>query len=319
MEGITRFRGIFSDAELEVYSFKISSANPLPFSFIWMELWFRSELGIFPINDPEKRVEWSIEANPSSVSLSYYGFPVSSNCTSNSYKLESNVKFLMPISLSALKFIESKRKDDLVFDVRCDFDYYLLKQRNLLDRVGPFKGSLSFFIKLTESEWLKILKELKYSDRMLIELDAPNLNLPGMKGFDEVLKKIDQANTKLSERANPEDILSDLRSAWDLVDKYINDYNKEINKLIKDKSKEEKTQPPKEERIEKIHKAMLSYLGSINDLKESIDKFTQIGPHREIYHSTMEDAELAFRLTTSLIAYYSKLLSKISTDSEVNE
>ena len=82
---------------------------------------------------------------------------------------------------------------------------------------------------------------------MLIEIDTPNIDLPIMKGFDEVLKKIDHAKTKLTGRANPEDIISDLRSAWDLFDKYISDYNKEINKLIKDKSKEEKTQPPKEE------------------------------------------------------------------------
>ena len=71
--------------------------------------------------------------------------------------------------------------------------------------------------------------------------------------------------------------------------------------------------------MEAIHFAIKEYLKSINQLKKTIDKFTQIGPHRETYHSTIEDAELAFRLTTSLIAYYSKLLSKISTDSEVNE
>ncbi len=318
MEGNARFRGFFSDAELEVYSSRITSANPLPFIFIKMELWFTKSLGIFPLNDPKGIAEWEIEAYPSSVSLSCYGYPVSSNCTSHSYKLESNVNFLMPISLNALKFIESKRKDDLTFNVSCDFDYYFIKQSNPSYRAGPFKGSLDFSIKLSESEWLKILKELKYSDRLLIEIDAPNLDLPKMKGFDEVLKKIDQANTKLLGRANPEDILSDLRSAWDLIDQYINDYKKEINKLIGDKSKEEKNQPTKEERIENIHKAILSYLKSINDLKESIDKFTQIGPHREIYHSTMEDAELGFRLTTSLIAYYSNLLNKISNDSDVN-
>jgi hypothetical protein len=71
--------------------------------------------------------------------------------------------------------------------------------------------------------------------------------------------------------------------------------------------------------METIHIAIKEYLKSINQLKKTIDKFTQIGPHRETYHSTMEDAEVAFRLTTSLIAYYSNLLSRISKDSDVDE
>ena len=198
-----------------------------------------------------------MQTHPKYILIEFNGVPVCSSIYSSLYPFFAETTLSVPISIEALHFIEEKRRDDLNLNAKFEF-WYVGDAPNLIE-YQEHSGSLHFEIKLSASEWLKILKELKYSNRMLIEIDTPNIDLPGMKGFDEVLKKIDQAKTKLTGRANPEDIISDLRSAWDLSDKYINEYNKEINKLIKDKSKEEKTQPPKEERIEIIHKAILGF------------------------------------------------------------
>ena len=182
-------------------------------------------------------------------------------------------------------------------------------------------ASASFSTRIKASDWVNdFAPNLGLGEYEIIEIKKFIKNVPaGAMGFEEILNKIDQANTKLLKGGSPEDILSDLRSTWDVFDQYHKDYFNEINKLIRGNSKKEEKEPPKEERIEKIHKAMLSYLGSINDLKESIDKFTQIGPHRETYYSTREDAELALRLSVSLIAYYSVLLSKINKESDEHE
>ena len=313
MPSLSEFTSNYSGAKLSLVSYELTCLNKLPLGVLQIKLRFLHDGG--SITDPktQKTRNYPMQPHSKFILIEFNGVPVCSSINSSLYTFFGETTLSVPISIEALHFIEEKRRDDLNLSAKFEF-WYKEDVPNQIE-YQEHSGSLHFEIKLSASEWLKILKELKYSNRMLIEIDTPNIDLPGMKGFDEVLKKIEQANTKLFKGESPEDILSDLRSAWDLVDKYISDYNKEINKLIKGKSKEEKTQPTKEERIEKIHKAMLSYLGSISDLKESIDKFTQIGPHREIYHSTMEDAELAFRLTTPLIAYYSKLLSKISTDS----
>ena len=324
MSALASFNHPFSEAELEISSCNLISANPLPLGFLKLNMNFNTRSGVLKGNNSNDRSDWSIEAKPLSVSITCYGLPVSLDCEFGPRILNSDAIFLMPISIESLKFIESKRKDDLQLHVSCVFDYTLIKSGTPLFGAMPngtnnYRGSMSFNIKESESEWLKILKDLKYSNRMLIELESPVLDLPKTKGFEKVQEKIDLANNKLLEKKNPEDILSDLRSAWDIFDEYHNNYSDEINKLIGGKSKKEEKEPSKEDRMEAIHFAIKEYLKSINQLKKTIDKFTQIGPHRETYHSTIEDAELAFRLTTSLIAYYSKLLSKISTDSEVNE
>ena len=48
------------------------------------------------------------------------------------------------------------------------------------------------------------------------------------------------------------------------------------------------------------------------DLRKMVDKLTQIGPHRETYVSSFQDALLAYRLTTSMISYYSHLITEVS-------
>ena len=312
-----KFKHTFSDAKIEIDSYEISSANPLPFSILKLSMNFRNEPGQSDKNGHNDGIYWSIEAYPLSVTIKFSGMPICEAYDLGLNTLNSKIIFLMPISLGALKFIESTRNGDLQLSIGCVFNYNLVENgKTAGNNEGEYRGRLHFNAEMSESKWLKILKDLKYSDRMLIEVESPIHNLPRTMGFDEVINNIERANAKLLERANPEDILSDLRSVWDIFDKYHKDYIDEINKLIKDKSKKEDNEPEKDERIEAIHNAVKGYLESISELKKSIDKFTQIGPHRETYHSTMEDAELAFRLTTSLIAYYSSLLSKISKEGE---
>jgi hypothetical protein len=96
------------------------------------------------------------------------------------------------------------------------------------------------------------------------------------------------------------------------MDGFVLEFNNEIKNYINSKSKKEDKQPTKDERVESINKSIESYLNSIRLMKESIDKFVQIGPHKEIYNSTREDALLAFRLTVSLMSYYSGILKRIS-------
>ena len=257
MPSLSEFTSNYSGAKLSLVSYELTCLNKLPLGVLQIKLRFLHDGG--SITDPktQKTRNYPMQPHSKFILIEFNGVPVCSSINSSLYTFFGETTLSVPISIEALHFIEEKRRDDLNLSAKFEF-WYKEDVPNQIE-YQEHSGSLHFEIKLSASEWLKILKELKYSNRMLIEIDTPNIDLPGMKGFDEVLKKIDQAKTKLTGRANPEDIISDLRSAWDLSDKYINEYNKEINKLIKDKSKEEKTQPPKEERIEIIHKAILGF------------------------------------------------------------
>jgi hypothetical protein len=49
----------------------------------------------------------------------------------------------------------------------------------------------------------------------------------------------------------------------------------------------------------------------IADVRKAIDKFTQNGPHSDVYEVTSDDALLAYRLTASMIAFLSKKARRV--------
>ena len=215
-----------------------------------------------------------------------------------------------------LTYIESIRTDDISFRFVMS-GYYSPVIPGMPDlEIPSFQDifSVSMTIKLSEKQWLKLLSEMGYGEKMVIAINRPKL-----EGYHEVLEFIEKANEGLLNNNNPDYIISDLRSAWDKLDVYLLKFNKELKNYINSKSKKEDNQPAKDERVENINNSVEYYLDSIKLMKESIDKFVQIGPHKEIYHSTREDALLAFRLTVSLMAYYSGILKRISDNEEERE
>jgi hypothetical protein len=210
-----------------------------------------------------------------------------------------------------VNYIESLRMDDIIMNMRVTGIYSgnVSKDDNQYTVLTGEMFTLPFQMKFSEKQWLKLLSEMGYGEKMVIAIDRPKL-----EGYHEVLDFIEKANEGLLNNDNPDYIISDLRSAWDKMDVYILNFNKEIKNSIDSKSKKEDKQPTKDERVESVTESVESYLNSIRVMKESIDKFVQIGPHKEIYHSTREDALLAFRLTVSLMSYYSGILKKISEE-----
>ncbi|MGP6294289.1 hypothetical protein [Caldiplasma sukawensis] len=259
-------------------------------------------------------------------------------------KIDISLEFKVELKKKVAKLINDERKSEKKGDVLLEADikiFYFENSTFLIDSkidlklsnapelylLSTLSGKTQLQLKtastkipiiIKASDWINdYAPKLCLGEYEIIEILKFNKNVnPNAKGFEEVIQKIARANTKLLKRENPDDILSDLRSAWDIFDKYHKDYYSEINKLIGADSKVEEKEPSKEQRIEAIQKAVKVYLESTNELKKSIDKLTQIGPHRETYHSTIDDAELAFRLTTSMISYYSIILSKITKESK---
>lgn len=207
-----------------------------------------------------------------------------------------------------LMHIESIRKDDILFRLIISGHYSSIPQRSNNPEISFSEDAFSLPLtqKFSEREWLKLLSEMGYGEKMVIAIDRPKL-----EGYHEVLEFIEKANDGLLNNANPDYIITDLRSAWDKMDVFILEFNKAIKDYINNKSNKEDKQPTKDERVENINKSIEGYLNSITAMKEAIDKFVQIGPHKEIYHSTREDALLAFRLTVSLMSYYSGILNEI--------
>lgn len=308
------FTSPFTGGKLKVRDCKITAASQVPFAFLKLELNFCQDSGKIQTSSvPVQSIPTYISTRPEHLTISFNGFPISNRYENTDFNVIDSMSTLMPISTEALNYIEKNRKDDVILMVSFNFIYTENRSSPIKSiREYETNGTISFPIKFSSSEWLKILKDLGYKNIISVEIETPNINQPKLKGFNEVTELLDKANTELLNYSNPDHIISDLRSAWDKMDGFVLEFNNEIKNYINSKSKKEDKQPTKDERVESINKSIESYLNSIRLMKESIDKFVQIGPHKEIYHSTREDALLAFRLTVSLMSYYSSILNELN-------
>lgn len=244
--------------------------------------------------------------------LKYGNIPLSHTFT-NSGQIEPNIVktegYTLRISTEDIREIESKRVDDLTLGFFLEGTYQPHRLSST-QSVGPSK-EFSLYVpwKFSQKEWVQFLTNLGYSERWIVEIDRPKL-----EGFHEVLEFVEKAQKGVAEGAAPDAIISDLRSAWDRLDPYIREFDSELKTAIESGSKGEPDKPNKDKRVEEIADWNKAFLEVLTELRKATDKFTQIGPHKEFYVSTKDDALLALRLTVSLMAYYSRLLSTIERD-----
>jgi hypothetical protein len=206
-----------------------------------------------------------------------------------------------------LKVVESQRTDDINMSILVG---YMFEERaqNKIYQTFTFGHNINVTnLKLSAYQWNTLISDLGIDSKWIVEVAKPNL-----EGFDEVLSFLDKASKGISQKKDPEEIISNLRAAWDSLDPFISRYEDELKQQINNNSKREDKQPEKYERIDAIKDGIIQRIQDSIDLRKKIDKLTQIGPHRDIYVSSFQDALLAYRLTTSMISYYSYLITEVS-------
>ena len=207
-----------------------------------------------------------------------------------------------------LMHVESIRNGDISFKFIISGYYtYIPEKSNYNEAHSPQDAfSISTNHKFSEREWLKLLSEMGYGEKMVIAIDRPKL-----EGYHEVLEFIEKANDGLLNNANPDDVIKNLRAAWKSMNTYLKNYNDELGAEINGQSKTD-IKDSKPEKIEKIKNDTITLLEALKSLEDDVYNLTHIGAHPETYTSNREDALLAFRLTVSLMSYYSGVLNEIT-------
>jgi hypothetical protein len=153
----------------------------------------------------------------------------------------------------------------------------------------PFEWSNAQYTEeIPQSRWLPLLEEMGYPGGWLIEVSKP-----AIKGMDDAVKFLDEAQRHLGERS-PKAALLACRQAWDCVDSLMAPLTEDVRRSIDGLSKGENAQPSKADRVLAI--------------KGAVDKFDQIGPHSDSYEITLDDANLGYRLTAEALSYLSRRL-----------
>ena len=148
--------------------------------------------------------------------------------------------------------------------------------------------------KFSQKEWTDLLEKIGYHKQWIVEIPRPEI-LP-FKDVEKVEKELTAAHQLLSKGEYP-DVITRCRKALEALAKLIEANKDRVTMEIDKGSSGESDEVTKSHRYESILKA--------------IQKANQIGPHTG-YFVFKEDAEALIHMTTALVGYYSKMLSKSS-------
>lgn len=295
MPNIAEFRTRGSSgALLSITSATIKAYNKLPWPVIGISFVGYQNSG--KINYQNQEYSTYLEIMPLSVVIDYQGIPIASGPSLYAGYIQPQgnaIEIKASFSEQALAFVEGKRVDDIQLMVHLNFAFRELPVQGL--NFGPLEsslGSLSLPLSYSEKNWIKLLSDLGYSDKWVVELDRPKI-----EGFHEVLEHLGKASDALYNKKEAEDVLRDLRAAKDALKPYIQLNRDKIDELIDLGSAGESGKKKKSERI--------------NNLLDVMGEFLNIGPHNDKYKVTYSDALLAYRGFVSILSYLSSVMVQI--------
>jgi len=215
--------------------------------------------------------------------------------------LSEDLNFSHFLDQHSLKIVEDKRNKDVLFNVEIVGKYLAIHggaPSFVYIDFGVFH--LSFNWKLSQSEWLRLLSSLGYSEKWIIELDRPKL-----EGIHEVLEHINKAEDALYNKSDPANVLTELRVANESFKPFFEKHKDKISLKIDEGSTGQEGQKKKSDRV--------------FDIYDRVSYFLNIGPHHDKYKVTYDDALLGYREFISILSYLSKIISDIKNEEEEKE
>lgn len=297
MSSLTEWRSIVTDGTLNLYDATVKVLNKFPWCIIAVNLKFSQNSG--SISDQQgHQTNTNISAIPVSLILNFRGLPVTMGEPEfiDDFRMsrsEFEIKAILPIE--AINFIESLRSDDITLECHLSLIYREEGNLNKQQWFDEGRTEMHFSLNYSEKKWLKLLSEMGYSDKWVIELDRPKL-----EGFESVVEHVRKAQDALYNSRENEDVLRDLRSARDSFKVFFEANWDKISEIIDKGSQGEQNQKSKSQRVKEIY--------------DKITFFLNIGPHNDKYEVTYADAQLAFREFVSMLSYLSSAMSQVKDD-----
>jgi len=283
---------------------RIKVIKPVPFPVV--------EITLSLIYEPKNLSDDSrITLAPTMIVGKYAGIPILqsiidfSNIEPYYYSQHAWVAML---SMEALAFVEESRQDDATISVELS-GFYKETVPKTASQGDEYQAVDSFFLpiqrKFSQKEWASFLSEVGYGKKWIVELDSPKIS-----GFEDVQSHLEKAWTDIYVAHAPDDAMVDLRTAWNSFEPIWKERGEKVKQEINEGSRSEQGYPNKGERVDAVKEELEKYIDCLSELQEKVKNITNIGPHKEVYAVSMEDALLGYRLTMSLMSYLSKFLEK---------
>ena len=240
--------------------------------------------------DPPKYIASGISMN---VSIGSVSIPFVTNESGFRYGslvrdlFDHDLKCLIHLPRYLLDAIEKQREHDLKISVTVELRYFVPGEAPN-EMLQMIQGSMK--LDVSQKQWLDALAQMGYAGGWVLEVERPDV-----EGWPKAVEFLERAAERIAS-GDPQEALHLCRVAWDVVEPLLEAYKIDINAEIDRGSKEEEREPSKSMRIETLRK----------DTK----KWTHTGAHPESYFASMDDAQLAYRLTASLMSYLSRKATK---------
>lgn len=291
-------------------SFQIKAKNTVPFP----TLEIIATIGYEPKRTPQSFLDPRVKLNPTALT----GYFVS-EAIFQSYIDFTDIEpyyskvhsWSAQLPLEAISHIEGKRVDDVelsfILTGHC-LEYDGNGRSAQPQRTQETRSfSLGMRKKFSQKDWAQLLSDLGYNRRWIVEIDAPQLE--NFAGIDTLLGKAWQ---QIHVSFDAEGAMENLRTVWNKVDPLLAQYWSTISDQINTGSVGEPNFPQKDRRVQDISQGLKDYFSSLKDLSSKTRTWTNIGPHKESYVVTINDALLAYRITVSLLSYLSRLIGSRS-------
>ena len=206
----------------------------------------------------------------------HYGNPVG-------HMLNQDLKCLVQLPRYLLDAIERARVHDVQISVSIELRYHFIggaPHETLQVAHGYMQVNVS------QKQWLDALTAMGYHGGWVIEIEQPTI-----EGWSKVAGFLEKAAERIAS-CDVEGGVAQCRAAWESLTPLIEAESAEIDFEVDRGSTAEEGEPKKSERILALRKAAL--------------KWAHTGAHPENYAASMEDALLAYRLTSSIVAYLSR-------------
>ena len=193
------------------------------------------------------------------------------------------MKWTVRIPRYLLEAIESTRTHDVKVEVSVEIRYHEAE-------APPFAefrtGNAQLSLKVSEREWLDALGEMGYRGGWIVEVDRPEI-----EGWDGAVGFLSKAEDRISSH-DAEGAIAQCRAAWKQLKPLLDGIWADVAVEVNRGSVQEDNYKTKAERIDDLRAAAISWANT--------------GDHPEHYAASMEDALLAYRLTSSLMSFLSR-------------
>lgn len=193
--------------------------------------------------------------------------------------------------------IQAVRRGDMTGSVQAWFHYLLIQAdiNGTVQGVRTQTNAPSIPLNFSRDQWSELLRTVGYDGAWVVEITAPTFSAPG---WEKVVEKLTEARNELG-GGHPQTAAQACRDAWDAASPFLTDRWEEAKSIMQRGSTKPARYTTKADRVATVYDDLSNLLNDARFLADT-------AKHGADHQVSDDDALLIYRLTHSMLAYFSR-------------